>query len=79
VVVIVHQHIGVNPHPKPLAQLAQQLQKVEAVRVIAEDGLAFVASGHDVRAPAGPLNAQWACPGAIQTPQGRFVNPDLSK
>jgi hypothetical protein len=53
-----HQHIGVNSQPKPLPQLAQQLQEMETVRVVAEDGLAFVASGHDVKAPAVPLNAQ---------------------
>jgi hypothetical protein len=59
--------VRVNPHAKTIAQLAQQFQKVEMLGVIAEDVLAFVATGGDVISLAGPFDAngemtQMPCP-----------------
>ena len=40
---IIHQHVSVDSGPEALAQYPQQLQEVKPVRIVAENGLAFVA------------------------------------
>jgi hypothetical protein len=63
---IVHQDVGVNSGPEALAQVRQQLQKMETVRSLAENGLALAAPGGDVIATAGPLDVPGACHDAIR-------------
>ena len=60
VIVISHQHIGVNAPAGFVAGLAQSLQKALPVPVIVEDGAALVAAGHDVVRCPGKLDAQWS-------------------
>ena len=79
VVVIIHQHIGVNSHAKVLAQFSEQFQKVESVAVIAKDVLAFNAPRRHMIAAANPFDPQR--PGHVpKWPAGsRKVKCDLSQ
>src|SRR6266404_1651676 len=57
---IVHQHIGMNSDTKPLSCLAEQLQEMSAVGVVAVDGFAFVAPDRYVITSPWPFDAQRA-------------------
>jgi hypothetical protein len=51
---------------------------MKAIRVLAENGLAFVASGGDMIAATGPLDAQWACHDASKTQRMPKVTRQMS-
>ncbi len=57
VVVIVHQHVGVNPYPKTIRRFGQQLQEMKPVGVIPIDVLALVAASGDMMRPPDNLDA----------------------
>src|SRR5437879_10044809 len=60
-IVIVHQDIAVDPEAETLRQLAQQLQEMKPVAVVAVNGLLLIASGRNMITTAGPLKTQRAC------------------
>src|SRR5208337_5233659 len=57
-IVVVHEHKGVQPDPEALDQFAQQLTKMLSVAVIAINGALLVAAGRYVVPPAGSLDPQ---------------------
>src|SRR5579859_4426197 len=70
--VVLHQHVGMDAEAKTLGGLAEQLQEVRTVRIVAVDGLAFIATSRDVVAASRPFDAQCACHGQGLN-QGRAV------
>ena len=60
VVVVVHQHVCVNPRPEPLAHFAKQFQEMKPVGVIPEDVLALVAASGDVMPTTRNFDSQCA-------------------
>ena len=60
-------------------QLAEQLQEVEVVRVVTEDGLTFVPTGAHVKPATGSIEAQCACHALIEPGEDHRVKDYLSK
>lgn len=56
---IVHENPPVQTGPKPLRQLAQKLEEMQTVPVVAEDGPALVAARRHMIPSSGTLNPQW--------------------
>jgi hypothetical protein len=50
-----------NPDPEPLAQVSQQFQEVESIRILAKDPLPFVTPASDVETTSRQFDAQWTC------------------
>ncbi len=67
-----------DPYPKTLAQLAEQLQGVEVARVAAEDGLMFVPTSAQVISPAGLLWVQCACHALIEPREEHRAKANMS-
>ena len=65
VVVVPHQHIGVDPPPRASADLAKRRQKTRAIRIRPEHGLAMVAAAHGVVDRAGVFQPRFPCHDAI--------------
>ena len=78
VIMVVHQHLGMNPQPEPLGQLPQQLQKTRAVGVLPVNGLSLVAASRNVVAPTRTLEAQCPCHPPSQPPPAPNVKFQLS-
>ena len=57
VIVIAHQHIGMNAYSEPIGCLRQQLQEVRPVGVLPVDELSFVAASGDMKAAARAIDA----------------------
>ena len=57
VIVIGHEHIGVQVQPESSDGFAEQFAKVLSIRVIEIDGFAFIAPGGEVIPGAGPFDA----------------------
>jgi len=47
VIMVIHQHVSVNPRAETLSRLAQQFQKMKMVGVVAENSLPLVSPGSD--------------------------------
>src|SRR5262249_17408714 len=65
-------HVGMNSDAESFRRLGQQLQEMEAVRIVAVHGLTLITSGGNVVTTAGPLDAQWPC-------HGRALKPGYDK
>jgi len=59
-------------------QLAEQLQDVEVVPVVTDDGLTFVPTGAHVKPATGSLEAQCACHAFVEPGEKHRVMADLS-
>ncbi len=56
-----HQAVGVDHHAKLRHRLLDRLQKPHAVRIIAINRLAFVASGRNMINGVGIFHSDWSC------------------
>ena len=56
-IMVGHEHIGVDANPKPFRQGGQQLDEPMAVTVVAKNVSPLVVAGGVMVAPAGQLNA----------------------
>ncbi len=56
-----HQAVGVDNHAKLRHRLLDRLQKPHAVRIIAINRLAFVASGRNMINGVGIFHSDWSC------------------
>ena len=79
VIVVIHQHVGVNPRAGALVQLAEQFQKVVTVGIVPEGVFAFVAASGDALPPPGPFNAEWARHEVMPAAVSSNFKRDLSK
>src|SRR5437764_13046841 len=71
-VVIGHQHVGVQPHSKHAHHLFQQLQEMAPVLVIAENIATLIAARREVIPTSNPLNSQRSGHGAPSYLAKRF-------
>jgi len=58
VIVIAHQHVGVNPPARLFAGFGQRFQNPSPIRVVFEKGAALVAARHHVVRRSGIFDAQ---------------------
>lgn len=77
VVMIGHEHVGVQADAEALDPLGEQFQKVFAVTLIAEGGALFVAAGSEVIPKAGAIYAQKSGHGREGRCLGRQVKANV--
>ena len=70
---IVHQDVGVSGDSESFGCLREQLQEMEAIRIIAVNGFTLIAPERDLVTAAGPVDAQWPCHAAHASAAGSKV------
>ncbi len=60
-IVVIHQHIGVDTNREALGGLRQQFEEVSAIGLLPVDRLSLIASRRDVVTSAGPFDTQCSC------------------